>query len=312
MTKILYDSDLRHIPKYSGWSEIPGNLKTKTQLSREGLKPGKDQQPAGRYFQYQSKTWIMLYDVAQAVPKRKVSDKQREALAKAHAALKQKYSCEDCGCYSTQVRDGLCRDCARHRVMVEEWERKEEERKQRQAEGQSMFQRWSKNPSKYLLFDTETTGLGKDDEICAVAVADLNGQVLFDSLVSPIKPISNEASQVNGITNEDVLNQPCWPEVWEKLRPIIQGKILLAYHSDFHIGMLQQTNKKYGITAQEIPHECVMCGYDTYLGNDDGWYMSLWQASSWDAISNRPEGHRAIFHVHLISKLIKSVVQKIS
>jgi len=52
----------------------------------------------------------------------------------------------------------------------------------------------------YLILDTETTGLGEKDVIIQMALIDLDGNVLLDSLVKPKKKksISREATEVVG------------------------------------------------------------------------------------------------------------------
>ena len=72
---------------YSTWSEIPDNLKTKTQLASLGLKPAPGQQPVaqrtGGYGPYD------LFDIAGAIPKRQPSPAQIAALETARTALRQ-------------------------------------------------------------------------------------------------------------------------------------------------------------------------------------------------------------------------------
>lgn len=64
-----------------------------------------------------------------------------------------------------------------------------------------------------LVFDTETTGLTKDDKVCQLAAAKLDAETLevidtFESLIDPQRPINAGASAIHGITDADVAGQP--------------------------------------------------------------------------------------------------------
>ena len=77
----------------------------------------------------------------------------------------------------------------------------------------------------FCVLDTETTGL-KDAEICQIAIIDHTGEVLFNTLVKPVKPIPSDAVRVHGITNEQVQNAPSWAEVAPKV--VAKGVDFLA------------------------------------------------------------------------------------
>lgn len=67
--------------KYKSWEDVPNTLATKTQLGKMGLKPAKDQKPVAvrtsplRYIPDRD-----LYEIALAVPKRKMTEAQAAAL----------------------------------------------------------------------------------------------------------------------------------------------------------------------------------------------------------------------------------------
>lgn len=59
-----------------------------------------------------------------------------------------------------------------------------------------------KDPSKIIVMDTETTGTNpSNDEILSLTIIDLNGNVLFDELINPVKRQRwPKAEEVNGIS----------------------------------------------------------------------------------------------------------------
>lgn len=69
-----------------------------------------------------------------------------------------------------------------------------------------------------LVFDTETTGMAKDDGVCQIAAAKLDAESLevidtFESLVNPQRPISVGAANIHGITDAEVADQPTLADV---------------------------------------------------------------------------------------------------
>ncbi len=86
--------------KVYSYSAIPWDvLATYTQLKRQKLKPGNDEQPAGCYFRLKDKEYISLYTISDAQPRRTPTEAQRGAIEKMQAGLKKRYTCERCGWY---------------------------------------------------------------------------------------------------------------------------------------------------------------------------------------------------------------------
>lgn len=80
------------------------------------------------------------------------------------------------------------------------------------------------NKSQYLVLDTQTTGLGENDEIVEIAVTDLDGKTLLNTLIKPTISISNDAIMVHGITDEMVEKGQPWSDVHNQLCTIVADK----------------------------------------------------------------------------------------
>lgn len=86
----------------------------------------------------------------------------------------------------------------------------------------------------YVVFDLETTGVNPDldaiIEISAVKVR--NRQVVdrFSSLVNPKRPIPFYATQVNGITDEMVVEEPVLKEVLPRFLDFIGEDVLVGHN----------------------------------------------------------------------------------
>ncbi|EPS4382305.1 exonuclease domain-containing protein [Enterobacter hormaechei] len=112
-----------------------------------------------------------------------------------------------------------------------------------------IIHKWLK--SDYVVIDTETTGLGEDAEIIEIAIINMRGEVLLDTLVKPTQPIPPEVTEINHITNEMVANAPAWRDVFQIVLMIISGHKWLAWNSGFDARMLDQTCLCTGIYANE-------------------------------------------------------------
>jgi DNA polymerase III epsilon subunit-like protein len=144
-----------------------------------------------------------------------------------------------------------------------------------QARAQMAFNEWNQRQDVVIL-DTETTGL-YDAEICEISVIDREGNVLLDTLVKPKKTIPEEATRIHGITNKMVEHAPSWPEVWEKLYPIIRDKLVLIYNAEFDIRLMAESFEPYMDNPFEeteqikqvssIQSACVMRTYADLVGS---------------------------------------------
>ena len=146
-----------------------------------------------------------------------------------------------------------------------------------QAQAQMAFNEWNERDDIVIL-DTETTGLY--GEICEISVINRNGDVLFDSLVKPTEPISEQSTNIHGITNEMVAEAASWPEVWEKLYPIIKDKLILIYNDEFDVRLMKESfyhwEDELGQERvdelieliDELDTDCVMRTYAQLIGSE--------------------------------------------
>jgi DNA polymerase III subunit epsilon len=89
------------------------------------------------------------------------------------------------------------------------------------------------NSSQNIIFlDTETTGLsGKSDKIIELAIVDYDGDVLFNELINPDRPINN--SHIHRITNEMVAGCPSLDDYWSEIKLILMDKHIVIFNKNF-------------------------------------------------------------------------------
>lgn len=109
---------------------------------------------------------------------------------------------------------------------------------------------------EYVVFDLETTGLSPwaGDEIIEIGAMKIFGTEIdevnvFHSLINPKRLIPEDATRVNGISNEMVAGAPTLDEIFPKFLDFVGGALLVAQNAKFDMSfvmkyMMQQKIKK--------------------------------------------------------------------
>lgn len=120
-----------------------------------------------------------------------------------------------------------------------------------------------------LFLDTETTGLDERAEIVEICLVDQAGQVFFQSLVRPRRPIPPEVTRIHGITPEMVKTAPTWMLVWPKLEPLLNGRTIGIYNAEFDLKMLRQSHQAIGLPWRPPAMQtfCIMNLFSDALGS---------------------------------------------
>lgn len=125
-----------------------------------------------------------------------------------------------------------------------------------------------KNKEDYVILDTETTGLGKNDVIVQIGITDLEGNVLLDTLIRPSKGkrISSDATAIHGINIQMLENAPTFKDIYSKFCEIIGSRTILIYNAEFDARLIAQTALQDEIKLNEFNALCIMIGYSTFVG----------------------------------------------
>ena len=120
---------------------------------------------------------------------------------------------------------------------------------------------YSSSNADFIAIDVETA-IGKRWSICQIGLAIVENGELKQTITEFVQPPNNEYSKANikihGITPEHTRDKPFFPEVWEKLFPIIQNKKLVAHNAEFDINCLHQSFTYYNLEIPEIEYDCTL------------------------------------------------------
>jgi|SRR6056297_1643507 len=133
----------------------------------------------------------------------------------------------------------------------------------------------------YVVLDTETTGL-TDGEICQIAIADANETVLLDTLIKTTQPIPAGATDIHGITDNDVANSPTWAEVQPVVRDILNGRNVIIYNATYDRKMMHKSDERSGLERTDYKAEATywdgMAHYAEYFGEWNNYHGNYrWQ-----------------------------------
>lgn len=134
-----------------------------------------------------------------------------------------------------------------------------------------------------LILDTETSGLHGSAEICQIALIDVSGRVLLDTLVRPTRPIPRDASAIHGITDATVADAPTFADLAPQLRELLSGQTVVIYNANFDVRMLEQSARAHQLTY-EVPifageYEDAMEPYSAWCGDWSEYHGNYrWQA----------------------------------
>lgn len=111
-----------------------------------------------------------------------------------------------------------------------------------------------KDYSKVLFYDTETVGINPNYIISIAYMLYENGKKVDTGYVicNPDYPISERASEVNGFTNESVVDKPLFCDVWPEIKHLFTDSVWIGHNSNsFDQKAMRLEFKRYGI---EEPH----------------------------------------------------------
>jgi DNA polymerase-3 subunit epsilon len=109
-----------------------------------------------------------------------------------------------------------------------------------------------------VAIDTETTGRDANlDRIVELAAVTYAGSSIVERkgwLINPGCPIPKEASDVHGIQDADVADQPSIDQVMPEILATLAGKVPLAYNAEFDKSfVLAEYDRGTGAAARNVP-----------------------------------------------------------
>lgn len=160
----------------------------------------------------------------------------------------------------------------------------------------------------FVTLDTETTGLGDEDQIVSVSVIRKNGtyqpyyQLVHTNVLMPL-----EVQEVHGITPEMLADAPEFEEVLPQLQTLIGDKTIVAYNAKFDNRMIEQTARVRGVQPMTNPWVCSMEMFKDFSGNDR--WIKLGVAAEAMGIRHEGDLHNAKTDALLAYMLVEAMAK---
>ncbi|WP_047044032.1 3'-5' exonuclease [Vibrio mexicanus] len=178
--------------------------------------------------------------------------------------------------------------------------------------------------SNAVILDTETTGLDKWAQVIEVSIIDaLHGNTIYTSLICPSKPIPVDATDIHGITYDDVRHSPTIADAWHDIRTALSGRDILIYNADFDTRLLLQSLRYSGLEfasfdlqrqfINELSTQCVMLWYADFYQEEDPYHGDYkWQRLTNACVQQEIDtsdlkAHRASADCEMTRRLVHAV-----
>ena len=99
---------------------------------------------------------------------------------------------------------------------------------------------------RYVVLDTETTGLDPDDghKIIEIGCIEINNRKVTDNsfhkYINPLREIDIEASKVHGMTASSLRDKPIFNDIYDEFLEYIADSPLIIHNAPFDIGFLKK------------------------------------------------------------------------
>ena len=111
----------------------------------------------------------------------------------------------------------------------------------------------------FVAIDLETATSDRSS-ICQIGITIVNEGKLAETKSWLVQPEGNRYDPMNiwihGITPDNTRNCPLFPDVWEKVQPYIQDKIVVAHNTSFDMYALKSAFDKYGMDYPTFDYFC--------------------------------------------------------
>ena len=111
---------------------------------------------------------------------------------------------------------------------------------------------------RYIVFDVETPNR-YCNRMSAIGISVIEDGAIteeFFSYVNPETYFDYFNTQLTGIDKNTVADAPTFPELWQKIEPIMSSGILVAHNAVFDLGVLKKCLKDYDIRWKNMVKYC--------------------------------------------------------
>lgn len=113
----------------------------------------------------------------------------------------------------------------------------------------------------YVAIDFETANRSRASACSLAAVTVENGQIVrsaYSLIRPPVLQFDYWNVKIHGITAKDVEDKPTFAELWDRIRPHLENKVVIAHNAAFDISVLRSVLKEYGLPHHGFRYACTV------------------------------------------------------
>jgi len=135
--------------------------------------------------------------------------------------------------------------------------------------------------------------------VIELALLDKYGEVYLDTLIQcQQEAIPQEAMRVHRIHESMLRNAPTFPQVWQKVQPLLASHEFVIYNAEYDLRLLRQTAKRHNLELPPMQTHCLMQRYSAYVGQastrSEGYRSMRLAAACFHFQIEQTDAHRAL------------------
>lgn len=115
----------------------------------------------------------------------------------------------------------------------------------------------------FIAIDFETAN-SQRSSICSLGIVIVENEQIVDKIYRLVRPSPNfyhsKNTEIHGLTYEDTINEPEFPDVWNNIKHRIDGFPLIAHNSSFDESCLKAVHELYGMKYPKYKFHCTRWG----------------------------------------------------
>ena len=166
-----------------------------------------------------------------------------------------------------------------------------------------------------VVLDTETTGLSTNEKhkIVEIGCIELQDQIptnkIFHEYINPLRPVSKEAFQVHGYSDEFLSNKKTFPEIVEKFLNFIKNKKLVIHNAPFDLSFINYELKL--LKLETIDKKNVIDTLEIARAKYPGSQNSLDAlCKRFNVDNSKREKHSALIDCHLLKEIYVNLLDQ--
>ncbi|EFT2485915.1 3'-5' exonuclease, partial [Salmonella enterica] len=164
-----------------------------------------------------------------------------------------------------------------------------------------------------VFLDTETTGLDDTAQALEIGLVNTRGETIFETRLKPTVSIDPAAAAVHGISDDELVSAPSWPDIAQQLQHYIGQRPLVIFNADFDTRILAQTAAAYNDPACWLDTLTVYCAMRLaagYYGPTNRYStISLASAASQAGLNWSGRAHSAVADAVMTARVVSDIAE---